>query len=270
LSVAVLARYVFTLRLAARVACGELAVEPVLGRVRVASVRRDADDGIGDEFVYIGWRDESGPGAATGRYPDGRTFLVRMPAPTDRVLIQRGIDQAVWRRRVVSHDIARLIAAHLHFGCRSGLYRFAVDGGVEERVYKELEMIAAHRMYARVWADALARYCLARDDTGPMPQWAWLAMADAEMRAEQRLRSGGVDVTALTATSSQCRVERSGRYRTLLARKRIPTETAARLIDAAFLLGVATARRRTLAATVEERLLDPDVLPAGEADRSSA
>lgn len=231
-------------RLAGRLACGELAVEPVLGMVRVAGVQLAGDgDCFGDEPVFVRWRDEHGPGMAAGRYRGCVSFPVVMPSLADRLLVRRGIDQAVWHGRVATDDIARLIACHLHTGPRSAVHRFAVDGSVAERVYDELEVAARHRRYARDWVAALTRYCLAREDTGPLPQWTRREDGEAEARAEEWLQAAGVDVEALVRPgdhgNDQCR-----RYRDLLARKRMPTDMAARLIEAAFLLGVAAARKR--------------------------
>lgn len=101
-------QYVFSPRLVGHLARGEVAVEPVLGEVRVAEVRQTerAGSGDGDAFVHVCWRDAHGPGTAAGRYAAERSFLVQMPALADRLLIKRGIDQAVWYGREVSDDIA--------------------------------------------------------------------------------------------------------------------------------------------------------------------
>jgi hypothetical protein len=160
--------YIFTPRLVGRLAIGELAVEPVLGPVRVAGVRQPAEEEPENPHVFVSWRDEHGPGTAVGRYPADRSFDVRMPAHEDRLLVRRGIDQATWHGREITDDTARLIASHLHSGERSALHRFMIDGSVNERLYDELEAVAQHRPYGREWVDALARYCLAREDDGPI------------------------------------------------------------------------------------------------------
>jgi hypothetical protein len=214
--------------------------------------------------VLVSWRDEKGPCTAAGRYPADASFLVRMPALVDRLLVRRGIDQAAWNRRTVSHDIARLIASHLHTGRRSALHRFVLDGSVAEEIYDELQAAATHRQYAREWVDALARYCLARDDTGPVASWNQRAMTAAEARAEEWLSSAGVDVGTLGQHGSGSRIDWRSRYPGLLVRKQMPTEMAAKLIDAAFLLGVAAARKRRLPAIVEQRIGEPVAVPAAK------
>jgi hypothetical protein len=180
-----------------------------------------------------------------------------MPAPEDRLLVRRGIDQAKWHGWEITDDTARLIAGHLHPGERSGLHRFTIDGSVGEQFYDELETIAQHRQYAREWVDALARYCLAREDTGPLAAWTRPATAEAEARAEQWLTAARVDVSALAQDANGKQSYRHRRYPALLARKQMPTEIAARLIDAAFLMGVTAARKRVLPAAVERRFRAP-------------
>jgi hypothetical protein len=130
-------RYVLTPRLVGHLACGELAIEPVLGPVRVAEVRPgehlNGSGGSGEEsYVHVRWRDEHGPSTATGRYPVDRSFDVRMPDRHDRLLVRRGIDQAKWHRREITDDTARLIAAHLNGRVGSALHAFTVDGHVDE------------------------------------------------------------------------------------------------------------------------------------------
>jgi hypothetical protein len=259
-------QFIFAPRLAGRLGRGELAVEPALGLVRVAGVRRADDGDAGCEAsVRVHWRDDAGPGTAAAWYPGERSFLVRMPAYADRLLVRRGIDQAVWHRRAVSDDIARLIASHLDAGPRSGLHRFTIDGSVPEVVYEELEMAARHRPYVRAWVDALGRYFLARQDTRPVPRWTRALTAEAEARAEEWLKAAGVNVGALERHAEDDQSGRAGRYPGLLSRKRIPTETATRLIDAAFLLGMAAARKRTLPAAVQERFREPVMAASGRA-----
>ena len=250
--------YVFAPRMAGRLALGELAMEPVLGPVRVTGVRQaEGEDHQDGSFVFVSWRDEHGPGTAAGRYPAEPTFEVRMPAPEDRRLVRQGIDRARWHRREINGDTARLIAAHLHPGTGSALHRFTVDGSIGERTYDELEQAAQHRQYARDWVHALTRYCLARDDLGPIATWSRQTTTGAEARAEQWLTAAGVSIDALAQHANGTNGQRRSRYTALLARKHIPTETATRLIDAAFLLGVTAARKRALPAAVQQRLSTP-------------
>lgn len=296
-------QYVMAPRLVGHLACGELAVEPVLGVVRVAGVRRHGQSEDGNEdgstknrsedvsgeaaeqrFVHVTWRDEHGPGTATARYPADRSFDVRMPAPEDRLLVRRGIDQAKWHGRVITDDTARLIAAHLNPGERSALHRFMIDGSVDEQVRHELALVARHRRYAREWAGALLGYCLAREDTRPIEAWVvrTRAYAEAEARAEVWLSEAGVSVDALHdhvngngSRSGNGKGAGDGRgggdeedqptpYGDLLSRKHMTTEIAAQLIDAAFLLGVAAARKRVLPAMVERRFGQPVAVPVDQ------
>lgn len=238
--------YVFTLRLVGRLAVGELAVEPVLGPVRVAGVRQPEEEGPDGSHVFVSWRDGHGPGMAAGRYPADRSFDVRMPAHEDRLLVRRGIDQAKWHGREITDDTARLVASHLHPGERSALHRFMIDGSVDERLYDELEAVAQHRQYGRDWVDALARYCLAREDAGPIKAWRKQATRRAEARAEEWLSAAGISVEALhdqaKANGNGNGADQRKPYRDLLSRKTMQTETAVQLIKAAFTLGMEVGR----------------------------
>jgi hypothetical protein len=250
-------QYVFSPRLVGHLACGELAIEPVLGPVRVAKVlpaeleHAHMNGGPGEEpHVHITWRDEHGPGTATGRYPPDRSLDVRIPSLTDRLLVRRSIDQARWLKREIPDNTARLIAAHLHPGLKSALHGFTVDGSIDELLYDELEATAHYRHYAREWVDALARYCLNREDTGPLVAWSKDKLADGEARAEEWLTEAGVNVNELEAHATADgndngrQADNGKRYESLLARKTIKTEMAAQLIDAAFIMGIEAGRTR--------------------------
>jgi hypothetical protein len=171
-----------------------------------------------------------------------------MPAHEDRLLVRRGIDQARWHRREITDDTARLIASHLHSGERSALHRFMIDGSVDERLYDELEAVAQHRQYGREWVDALARYCLAREDVGPITAWTRQATNRAETRAEEWLSAAGISMEALhdhvngNGNGKHPEVDRKAQYRDLLSRKTMQTETAVQLIEAAFTLGMEVGR----------------------------
>jgi hypothetical protein len=127
---------------------------------------------------------------------------------------------------------------------RSALHGFMVDGHVDELLYEELDTVREHRQYAGEWVDALARYCLAREDTGPMAAWTRQAMNEAEARAEEWLTAVGVNVDALHEQANGNGADRRSRFRDLLSKKQIKTETAAQLIDAAFTLGLEAGRTR--------------------------
>jgi hypothetical protein len=169
-----------------------------------------------------------------------------MPAHEDRLLVRRGIDQARWHGQEITDDTARLIAGHLHPGERSALHRFMIDGSVDERLYDELEVIAQHRQYGREWVDALARYCLARENTGPITAWTRRATRRAEARAEEWLSAAGISVEALhdhaNGNGKHTEADRKAEYRNLLSRKTMQTETAVQLIEAAFTLGMEVGR----------------------------
>jgi hypothetical protein len=218
----------------------------VLGPARVAGVRQPEEEDPENSHVFVSWRDEHGPGMAAGRYPSSRSFDVRMPAHDDRLLVRRGIDQGKWHGREITDDTARLIAGHLHPGERSALHRFMIDGSVDERLYDELEAVAQHRHYAREWVNALARYCLVREDTGPITEWTRQATARAEARAEEWLSAAGISVDALhdhaSGNGKHTEADRRKQYRDLLSRKTMQTETAVQLIEAAFTLGMEVGR----------------------------
>jgi hypothetical protein len=165
-----------------------------------------------------------------------------MPDLADRLLVRRGIDQAAWLKQEITDATARLIAAHLHTGQPSALHRFMVDGSIGESLYDELEAVARHRLYAREWVGVLTRYCLARQDTGPITSWTRHAMNEAEARAGALLTAAGVNVDELhdhpKADRNGNGAARPKRYRDLLSRKNMKTATAAQLIDAAFTLGL--------------------------------
>lgn len=217
-------RYLFVPRPAGRLACNELAVEPALGPVRVADVEPASSDW--GKFVHVTWSDEYGPCRAAGRYPADHLLPVRMPDRADRLLVQQGIDQATRRQREVPGSIARLIAAHLHPGPRSALYGFAVNGAVPEQLYDELDHVSRSQPLFRPWASALARHCINRVDTGPVPSWG----------ADQQATPVVHDEATTGRDRRRPQPKRTARP------KRMSAETAQQLIDAAFALGVAAAR----------------------------
>jgi hypothetical protein len=165
-------RYELVHRAAGSLAIGELAIEPQLGPVRVEAVLPCRPGGRGrSKLVRIAWADDFGPSRAVAHYPPERTFPVRAPARADVLTIRQGLDQAAWRRQNIAGPLARLIAAHLHFGPRSALYGFAVNGAVATQLYDELNQVATSRPPLRPWACALAHYCISRNDTAPVDGW---------------------------------------------------------------------------------------------------
>jgi hypothetical protein len=222
-------RYCYVPRRADQLASTDLVIEPVLGLVRVVHtvpITVDADNRAA--YVRIAWRDDHGPCQAVGRYPVDQSFLVRVADPADRLRIRRGLDQAAWRRREISGAVARLIAAHLHLGPRSGLYRFAVMGIIHNRLYDELDLVTTNRPVYRPWVAALAKYCLGRADSGPMLGWGptrpCSVAHEGQANDDSRRRS------PIRASQPP------------LSERRVSSETAKQLIDAAFALGVAANR----------------------------
>lgn len=220
-------RFEFVVRPAGRLACGDLAREPVLGIARITGVTR------ADQYVHLIWADEHGPCTAAGRYPVGQPFPVRAPHPVDRVKIEGAIQRATWAKQAVQGNIARLIAAHLNRGAGTALRAFAADGAVTDPVYEELEQVDADQPHLRPWAHALVQYCLDREYQGPMSGWGpWEQGPQPPLGrrlAPLPLRRGrkGTDV---------------------MSKKRMPTETAQQLIDAAFTMGLAASRSPAVAA----------------------
>lgn len=222
---------------AGRLAFGQLAIEPNLGLLRVATKRRNGP------LTSIGWSDDHGPCRPTGRYGVDRLFSVVAPGITDRRLIKQHIDQATRRRQDVPAETARLIAAHLHLGPRSALYRFALDGAVLDQLFDELDRVSAGRPTYRPWVNALARYGVSRQDHGPLSAWRQevvSAMYERTSALGQRL------------PERPARTQTQGEHGPI-AGKYVRTETAVQLIDAAFAFGMASARSRRWGAIVKQR-----------------
>jgi hypothetical protein len=218
---------------AGRLACGELAVEYVLGPVRVADVARHGGRDSGEAVVQVAWADDYGPSTASAQYPVDRVFPVRMPGPADRFSIRQTLDRAERLHRDIPEDTARLVAAHLHTGPWSALYDFAVDGGIRDRLFEELDDIRRHRPYARTWVQALARYCLSRDDLGPLK--GWRATRGAAW-AERKARAARIYESTAGSTDDGP-----------LCQEFMRSDLAGELIDAAFMIGRATRRMDTFA-----------------------
>jgi hypothetical protein len=166
--------YEFVTREIGRLGCGDVMIEPNLGEVRVVQTAElGYDERQRVPLVQVAWIEDDGPNTAARAYPANTNVTVRAPARCDYAAIRRGLDAATYQRTEISASTVRLIAAHLHRGPGSALYAFAVTGRITERLYRELDEAAlSHRPYVREWADALARYCRSRHDTGPLPGWA--------------------------------------------------------------------------------------------------
>jgi hypothetical protein len=101
-----------------------------------------------------------------------------------------------------------------------------------DHFFDELNQVSTSWEPYRPWASALARYCLGREDTGPVPGWG----PDPDERCPPQ-------ATTSPATEPGPRRSRTkAMTRSLTARKRMLTEIAQQLIDAAFALGVAAGR----------------------------
>lgn len=178
----VIPRYLFVPRLARSLACGELVVEPVLGPVRVEDVHTVARPRSDRDLLRVAWSDDYGPCHPVGSYLVEQSVMVRVPDIGDRLLVRQGLDQAVRSGREVSGTTARRIAAHVHLGPRSALYGFAINGAIPEQLYDELNQVHSNQPAYRLWVAALARYCLDRKGTGPVPGWGPAAV-EPEWRA---------------------------------------------------------------------------------------
>jgi hypothetical protein len=217
--------YQYAAQQVGQLACGDLVVEPGLGAVAVDAISHR------EPFVYIRWTD-GGPCTATVRYPAFERLPTRGPAQIDSLLIQRGVDQAVYKGQDIAADVARLIAAHLHFGPRSALYRFAIDGALYGRILAELRVAAYGRQQRRGWAVALAHYCQNRRSRGPVPGWAPVPVQPA-------VSPDSTKPARLHGVQHKIRGTPGGG---VLSRKYIRSELALELLDAAFALGVAACR----------------------------
>jgi hypothetical protein len=234
-------RYRLAWRPAGQLAWGELAIEPILGPVRVDAVSPPPSDGDGPAAVRVTWSDDTGPCHATATYPARRRFAVRVPHPHDIQVVRRDLDQARSWGGDISGHVARLIAAHLHPGPRGGLYRFAVNGAVTDELYDELDRLATCRPAYHRWVSAMARYCVGRQSPAPVPGWGppppatrWDTACDDDPAGPP----GG-------AAEGRCRGQAT------------VGDTTLRLMDAAFALGVAAAQGRLAHPTTRRSRTDP-------------
>lgn len=221
-------RYRLAWRPAGLLGWGELVIEPILGPVRVGAVSPSHRDG--PPVVQVTFTDDTGPCHATATYPAGRRFAVRVPHPHDIQVVRRGLEQATWLRRDITDQTARLIAAHLDPGPRSGLYRFAVNGAITDELYDELDHLATARPAYHRWVSALARYCVGRRNPAPVPGWGPPPPA-IRWDTPPACHDDPAGPPAAAADGRCSGFPAVG-------------DTALRLMDAAFALGVAVARGR--------------------------
>jgi hypothetical protein len=236
-------RYRQVIRPAGQLGWGDLAVEPILGSVRVAAVSPPPSDGDGPAVVRVTWSDDTGPCHATATYPAHRRFAVRVPHPHDIQVVRRGLDQASWWGRDIADEVARLIAAQLHPGPRSGLYRFAVNGAITDELYDELDRLARIRPTYHRWVSALARHCVGRPNPAPVPGWGPPPPAtrwDTPACHDDPTGPPPPGAVAADRCSGQPAIG----------------DTALRLMDAAFALGVAVAKGQLAHPTTRESRTD--------------
>jgi hypothetical protein len=173
------------------------------------------------------WTDDNGPCHATATYPADRLFPIRVPAREDLLLVRQGIHQAIWSRREIAGPVARLIAAHLHPGPRSALYRFAVTGTITERLYQELGHVARSRPVFRRMGGHVS----------PPPR--------SPIRHRTRSRMGIKAARPGPAAFRRTAIAASGHTDSPTGPwvgRDVSTDTAGRLIEAAFALGKAYGR----------------------------
>jgi hypothetical protein len=242
-------RYEYSALPARRLVSGDFVDEPVLGAVAVETITACAP------FIQIRWVD-GGPCAATARYADGERLAVRGPAPAERRLLQQGVDRAAYLQKDIGAPVARLLAAHLHRGPGSGLYRFAVDGALSDGLFDELDQIVRRgRPDRRAWASALARYCVDREEPGPVPGWA----PQPKKPVKREFASAAVSLPQVDGRSVGSALRPA-----LLGDTYIRAETALRLLDAAYALGAAACRSPQLAMAARRyRYLTRNSLPWG-------
>jgi antirestriction protein len=108
-------------------------------------------------------------------YPQEQTELAQSPAG-DEQAIQAAIEIAQAEEREVDDAVARAIAAQLHGGQGSALYRFASTGDLtDERLPNELRQLYQDRNPLVLdWASVLGTYALHREHRGPVDGWASL------------------------------------------------------------------------------------------------
>jgi antirestriction protein len=96
-----------------------------------------------------------------------------VPPSTDERAVQLGIAAAWAEDREVDDAVARAIAAGLHGGQDSALYRFASTGSLEdERLEDELrELYRSRNPRLLEWASVLGTYALHREHKGPVDGW---------------------------------------------------------------------------------------------------
>ena len=225
-------QYEVVMRRTGQLACGDVAIEPALGPARVTALGPAGPEGA--PSMHVTWSDDFGPCTAAGRYRLDQSFPVRIPARSDQLRIRRAIDQAMRSGQNIGPDTARHIAAHLHRGPSTALFGFARHGAVPDQLFDELEHIAHDQPAYRRWIDALAGHCLSQEDRDRVPGWF---PATPEHAAPARLKA-----------------QRPPKPRAPLTSQRIRAETAVRLMDAAFVLGLAAATSTTMATSVRKRL----------------
>ncbi|MFC6021840.1 hypothetical protein ACFP2T_37470 [Plantactinospora solaniradicis] len=232
-------RFRLVSRAAGKLACGDFVIEPALGPVHVVATEpMSTGPKAAGADVQVRWRDIDGPCTAIGRYPASLMFATSHPAAADICLIERGIAQARHKGGSIKAPIARLIAAHLQWDPQTALYRFAVDGSLNDRLLDELDQVKHRQLpQLRAWVDALACYHLGRDDHGPLPGWK------PELARARPL--------ALKVSS-----RRSAELPPPLRSDLVSSEVALQLVDAAFALGAAARYKDHFSSAYLTRILE--------------
>jgi hypothetical protein len=213
-----------------RLACGDLAIEPTLGLVRVADLHQCHDQILSNpKSVQVRWCSDLGPCMAEVRYPAAAHMRTCRPALADRLLVRQALDQARRCRRPVVASVARLIAGHLHRGPGTAMYTFALDGRVPGHLCTELAAARKHPApYVRQWSEALAAYCTTREQTGPLAEWTMTTHPTGQAPSSRR--------------SAPPEPSWPKRLAVPVEADSIGPELALQLMEAAFELGIASTR----------------------------
>src|SRR6266508_5155906 len=124
----------------------------------------------------------------------GEHELTLVPPPEksgDECAIELGIEGARAEDREVDDATARCIAAQLHGGQGSALYRLASTGSLEDGLLEaELrELYQSHTPRILEWASVLGTYALHREHRGPVDGWADLWPGKQEQPAPEEVEA---------------------------------------------------------------------------------
>lgn len=138
-------------------------------------------------------------------------YLPLVPPPEespDEQVIRQGIEQAQREGTEIDDRTARYIAAQLHEGQTSALYRLASTGAVAEAVQDELTQgFDQQTDQVQDWINWLGTYCLNRQDKGPAPGWAESAAAIDRAEEEARARADLMERISTAGTTTLGRLQ---------------------------------------------------------------